>query len=195
MAKGRKAVFLDRDGVIIDLNVDFTAPKSFAVKSVEDIKLLPGVEKISALKKCGYLVIVVSNQPDIALGKINEKTRKDLEKTFELISKTNNLIFDGIYYCHHHPNSVNKKYAKNCDCRKPKAGMLTRASKDKGIDLSKSWVIGDSYTDILAGEKAGCRTILLNRVWSQANKCLPNFMVDEHLGDAIDIILKNDERK
>jgi len=98
---------------------------------------------------------------------MKEKLRKELKKQ--------DAEVDAEYYCLHHPEGINKKYTKICNCRKPKPGMILQAAKDHDIDLSKSWMIGDGITDIKAGQKAGCKTILIGRT-----KCdLCNLFEDE----------------
>ncbi len=118
----------------------------------------------SALKKIkeelGYQIIVVSNQPGVSkrqfsyaeLERMNLKIRKELSKV--------NCSFDGEYYCLHHPNALIKKYRKDCECRKPKPGLILRAAKEHGIDLERSFFVGDALIDVKAGKNAGCKTIL-----------------------------------
>lgn len=185
-----RAVFLDRDGVITNVNIDYSTSRSYAVRDLNELSLLPGVKDIIKLKKLGFKVIIVSNQPDVALGKISENTKQQLIKKFANILLENNIEIDDIYYCFHHPSSINKDYPTECDCRKPKHGMLSLASSKHDIELSNSWMIGDTFTDILAGKSVGCRTILLKRIWSQSIKCNPDFIVNGTLKDAIDLILQ-----
>lgn len=185
-----RAVFFDRDGVINDTDVDLSIPKSFAPRKPEDLRIFPGVaEIIRNLKNAGFVIIVVSNQPDIALGKIDESTRAALEGKFESLIKIEGIPVEEIYYCHHHPDSTNPDYPKNCDCRKPKPGMLIRAGRRYKINLEDSWVIGDTDKDINAGKAAGCKTILLRRPWSEEANCQPDFVI-ENLKESVDIILK-----
>lgn len=181
-----KAVFVDRDGVIVK-NIDGEAPKR-----VDDLKLnLESIPVMKRLKEKGYNIFVVSNQPDVALGKINENVKKTLLKKFAELLRRNNITV-GIYYCFHHPRGVIKKYTKDCNCRKPKPGMLLKAIHDHKINTSKSFIIGDRATDIKAGNLAGIKTILLDPNNSEQNYLLeynakPDFTIKK-LSDVIRII-------
>jgi len=174
MGKG-KAVFLDRDGVINELIYYREQGIVDSPFTVGQFRLFPGVgEAIRKLRDMGYKVILVSNQPGIAKGKISEETfdkvRQKMEK--ELAKKGASL--DGEYYCFHHPEAKVEGLRANCECRKPKPGLLLKAAKDMDIDLSQSWMIGDGLTDVKAGKQAGCRTILLGRM-----KCELCHLMDE----------------
>jgi D-glycero-D-manno-heptose 1,7-bisphosphate phosphatase len=171
-----RAVLLDRDGVINEIVYfqDFGVLDS--PLNPRQFKLLPGVTKaIRTFNHLGLKVIVVSNQPSIAKGKMTEeifervrlKMRRELEKRGARI--------DAEYYCFHHPLAKNAKYRVNCDCRKPKPGLILRAAKDFRLDLSKCYVVGDVLTDIKAGRTVGCRTFLIGNL-----KCdLCRLMEDE----------------
>lgn len=157
-----RAVFLDRDGVINEI-VHF--PELGVLDSPlnsKQFKLLPGAaEAIRIFNRLGFKVIVASNQPSIAKGKMTEeafervrlKMKKELEKRGAYV--------DAEYYCFHHPLASDLRYRVNCDCRKPKPGLLLRAAKDLKLDLSRCYVIGDSLTDIKAGKTVGCRSFLI----------------------------------
>jgi D-glycero-D-manno-heptose 1,7-bisphosphate phosphatase len=155
-------VFLDRDGVIVELVWD-EVDGSFEAPSLgEDVRLVPGAaEAIGRIRALGYRTVVVSNQAAAAKGKAS---RADLvaahERVVGLLSERGVLI-DDYRYCLHHPDGVEPTLTGLCDCRKPKSGMLLAASGDLGIELSESWMIGDSDADIEAGRNAGCRTILI----------------------------------
>ncbi len=151
-----KAVFLDRDGVIVK-NINGEASRK-----ASDLKLIKSsIPVIKKLQKKGFVVIVVSNQPDISLGLIDEKTKEEIAKKFrELLSKEK--INLDIYYCFHHANGVFKKYAKNCSCHKPKPGMLLRAINKYNIDPKLSYIVGDRASDIKAGSLVGVKTILVD---------------------------------
>lgn len=152
----KPAVFFDRDGIIVK-TVDNEAPIT-----PESMELNPEIiEVINKCRKLGYLVIVVSNQPDLALEKIDEKTSEDLQKKFIDLCSKRNILPDKIYYCMHHLNSNNPKYAIDCDCRKPKPGMLVKAVKELGVDMSKSSMVGDRASDIKAGLLAGVEKTIL----------------------------------
>lgn len=141
-----RAIFLDRDGVI-----NRKVPEMDFVKNPGELVYLPGVrEIISMLKNKGYIVIVVSNQSGINRGIIK---KEELEKIDGKLKK--DLGVDGIYYCPHLPE-------ENCLCRKPKTGLIERAARDFDIDVRKSLLVGDNDSDIIAGNGAGCRTIMVN---------------------------------
>lgn len=173
-----KAIFLDRDGVINEIIYHKEMGVIDSPFTVEQFKLLSAVAKaINKFHKLGYKVIIVSNQPGLAkdnftleiFEKMKGKMRKELKK--------NGAEIDAEYYCFHHPYAKVKKYKKNCDCRKPKPGMILKAAKDHNIDLAKSWMIGDGITDIKAGQTAGCKTIFIGRM-----KCdLCKLMEDERV--------------
>lgn len=139
-----KAVFVDKDGtLVVDVpyNVD---PARIALTPL-------AAQAIGALAAQGYHVIVVSNQPGAALGRFSEIQLKRVEARLrELLP-----ALDGFYYCPHAPDA-------GCGCRKPAAGLLERAAREHGVELSASWMIGDILDDIEAGRRAGCRTILLD---------------------------------
>jgi D-glycero-D-manno-heptose 1,7-bisphosphate phosphatase len=160
----RRAVFLDRDGVINALVPLPDDPRN-SPRNVDEFELLPGAaEAIKLLKEAGWLVIVVSNQPTVAKGK---STFADIEaitnKMRDSLSGKGAYV-DDVYYCLHHPDPkqvVRKSLLKECNCRKPKPGLLLQAAKDWDLDLYQSWMIGDSKTDIQAGQAAGCKTLLV----------------------------------
>jgi D-glycero-D-manno-heptose 1,7-bisphosphate phosphatase len=162
-AGGARAVFVDRDGVLNDLV--FNEEEGRVTSPVRSSELrvpafVPSTVKILR-DGLGYKVIVISNQPGVAKGqftlseleKMNSKIRRALAKQ--------GTSFDGEYYCLHHPAAKLKKYRVVCDCRKPKPGLLLKASREGGIDLGRSFFVGDSFVDVKAGKAAGCRTILV----------------------------------
>ena len=174
MVKEQAAVFLDRDGVIIE-DVNFiTRPEQvkFIDKSAEAISLLN--------KK--FKVIIVSNQPAVGRGLCNEEDAKKInEMVIFLLSKKNAKI-DNIYMCFHHPLKGIGKYKIECECRKPKPGMLLKAAREHNIDLSKSFMIGDKIGDIKAGHDAGCKTILVKTGYGGNdgfNDADPDFIVKD----------------
>ncbi len=160
----QKAVFLDRDGTINRLVPLPNDPRN-SPRNASEFELFPqSAEAITELKRFGWLIIVVSNQPNVAKGKSSFSDIEEMtnQMKHELARKGTEL--DDVYYCFHHPDPtqvVRKSLLKACDCRKPKPGLLLRAAQDWNIDLSQSWMIGDSETDIQAGHTAGCQTILV----------------------------------
>lgn len=154
----QKAIFLDRDGTINKYVGYLRTPEQF--------ELLDGVgEAIRKINLSGYLAIVVTNQPVIARGEVTVDGLQQIHNKMETMLGKEGAYLDGVYYCPHHPD---KGFAGEveelkivCECRKPKAGLLLQAAKDFNIDLSQSWMIGDSENDVLAGKNAGCKTALI----------------------------------
>lgn len=154
----QKAIFLDRDGTINKYVGYLRTPEQF--------ELLEGVgEAIRKINLFGYLAIVVTNQPVIARGEVTADGLQQIHNKMETMLGKEGAYLDGVYYCPHHPD---KGFAGEveelkivCECRKPKAGLLLQAAKDFNIDLSQSWMIGDSENDVLAGKNAGCKTALI----------------------------------
>lgn len=170
-----KAVFLDRDGVINEL---FYYKEQGIVDSpfiAEQVRLFPGVgEAIRKFKQMGFKVVLVSNQPGMAKGYLSEETFGEIQQKMESELAKEGVVLDGEYYCFHHPEAKVERLKANCECRKPKPGMLLQAAKDLGINLSESWMIGDGLTDVQAGKRAGCRTVLIGRM-----KCELCHLMDE----------------
>jgi len=149
-----KAVFLDRDGTIIE-DIGYPHERS-------KIKFLPRVSKaVRLLNENGFKVIVVTNQAGVARGYFTEETVKEINKYIQESLAKERAFIDKIYYCPHHVEGVIEEYRKECYCRKPNPGMIEKAAHDFGIDLENSFVIGDKSSDIEAGCRAGCKTILL----------------------------------
>jgi D,D-heptose 1,7-bisphosphate phosphatase len=160
-----KAVFLDRDGVINELVYHRERGIIDSPFTEEQFKLLPGVGKaINGFHRMGYSVILVSNQPGIAKGRLSQETFDHITKTMRQELAVEGAYIDREYYCFHHPEAKIDSLKVNCECRKPKPGMILKAAEDMSIDLSQSWLIGDNLTDIKAGKKAGCRTMLLGKM-------------------------------
>ena len=156
----QKAIFLDRDGTINNY-VGF-------LRHIDDFELIDGVaEAIRRINNSGYLAIVVTNQPVIARGEVSLEELNEIHNKLETLLGKEGAYIDGLYYCPHHPHKgyegERTEYKIECDCRKPKPGMLLKAAEDFNIDLSRSWMIGDDENDVLAGQNAGCKTIRLNK--------------------------------
>ncbi len=151
----QKAIFLDRDGTI-NKYVGF-------LNNIDDFELIEGVaEAIKAINQSGYLAIVITNQPVIARGEVTFSELREIHNKMETLLGLHGAYLDGIYFCPHHPHKGYKgevtELKFDCDCRKPKPGMLLKAASDYNIDLSQSWVVGDSVNDVAAGIAAGCNT-------------------------------------
>lgn len=150
----QKAIFLDRDGTI-NKYVGF-------LRNIDDFKLIEGVaEAIKLINQSGYLAIVVTNQPVIARGEVTWEELNEIHKKMATLLGKEGAYVDGIYICPHHPDKgfegERPEYKIDCDCRKPKPGLLLQAAKDFNIDLSESYMIGDSHRDVEAGENAGVK--------------------------------------
>ena len=155
----QKAVFLDRDGII-------NIYKGF-IRNINDFELNPGIaDAIKAINTSGYLCIVATNQPVIARGEVSFQQLEEIHNKMETLLGLEGAYIDGLYYCPHHPHKgyeneiVELKFV--CDCRKPKPGMLVKAAEYFNIDLSASYMVGDSKNDVKAGIAAGCKSVLIN---------------------------------
>ncbi len=146
MNKLKKAVFLDRDGVINKERTDY-------VKTISELEILPGItESVKSLKDAGFLVIVITNQSAVNRGLTNHDNIRDIHFAIQEYFKKNGTSIDAFFYCPHRPD-------ENCDCRKPKAGLLLKATDEFNIDLKSSWLIGDKDSDLQAAKIAGCKSI------------------------------------
>ena len=151
----QKAVFLDRDGTI-NKYVGF-------LRNIDEFELIDGVaDAIKKINASGYLAIVVTNQPVIARGEVSFEELEEIHNKMETLLGKEGAYLDAIYFCPHHPHKgyegERPELKFDCDCRKPKPGMLLNAARDFNIDLSQSWMIGDGENDIKAGQNAGCQT-------------------------------------
>jgi len=144
---------------------ELEATKKGIMDSSEHFSLINGVgEAIKKLRENDYKVILVSNQPGIAKGLLSRDIFIKIRKRMNRILAVSETRLDGEYYCLHHPEAVNPRLRTNCECRKPKPGLLLQASREMDIDLAQSWMVGDGITDIQAGKRASCRTILIGRM-------------------------------
>jgi len=145
----RPCVFFDRDGIVNE------APASRYVERWEDFYIQPGfVSALRVLQEKGYPAVIVTNQQGIAKGLYTERDLEDIHQRFRVLLRSHGTDVLDIFYCSHSEE-------ENCSCRKPKPGMLLEAAKKHGLDLKKSWMIGDSERDIEAGHNAGCRCIFV----------------------------------
>jgi histidinol-phosphate phosphatase family protein len=151
----RKAVFLDKDGTLIE-DVPYNVVPA-------RIRFMPNAERgLRRLSKSGFHLIVVSNQSGVARGFFRENELTAVERRIAEMFTECGVGVDGFYYCPHYIGGVVAAYAIECDCRKPRPGMLLRAAREQAIELRRSWLIGDILDDIEAGRRAGCRTVLLD---------------------------------
>jgi D-glycero-D-manno-heptose 1,7-bisphosphate phosphatase len=174
----RRAVFLDRDGVLNAAVVRDGLP--YPPRSVDEVEILPGVEEAcSRLDAAGFDLVVVTNQPDIARG----------TQTLDTVRRINDALLTAlplgeVVICPHDD-------ADGCDCRKPKPGMLVAVAERRGIDLSASFMVGDRWRDVVAGIRAGCRTLLIDRNYDERSVRADASVAD--LGEAAVWILEHDE--
>jgi len=157
----RRAVFLDRDGVLIRPIIRDRKP--YAATSPQEVHIIDGVpEACAELSRLGFLLILVTNQPDVARGKIS---RAFVDETNAALAKV--LGLDDVQVCDH-------DNANNCACRKPKPGLMTQAAKKLSIDLACSIAVGDRWRDIEAGRRAGCKTVFIDYGYDEALKEAPD---------------------
>lgn len=175
------AVFLDRDGVLnraIQENGHARPPDT-----LDEVEILPGVpEALQALKSRGYWLIVVTNQPDVARGRTSRAVVQAINALLQ-----ERLPLDQVLVCYHDD-------ADDCECRKPRPGLVLRAAEEHGIDLSRSYMVGDRWRDIEAGHRAGCTTILVDYAYSEPVVLQPDHRVNS-LSQAADWILSRSRQR
>lgn len=171
---GRPAVFLDRDGVLVEAIE--REGRAYAPLSLSGLRVVPGARReVARLREAGFLCFVVTNQPEVARGELPLPT---LEKMHGLLRRS--VVPDEIFVCAHDSSD-------GCACHKPKPGMLLAAGEKWGVDLARSFLVGDRWRDIEAGRAVGAFTILLERPYSESSTA------DAHvatLGEAVDLILR-----
>lgn len=150
----RPAVFLDRDGVLVD-ELDFLVDP-------EALRLYPGVAAaVHTLNALGWVVVVVTNQSAVARGLLDERGLGEIHERLREHLAQGGAHLDAIFHCPHHPTAGREPYRRVCDCRKPAPGLLQRAARLLGLDLARSWIVGDSARDLEAGAAVGVRGILV----------------------------------
>lgn len=170
-----KAVFLDRDGVLNRAIVRDGKP--YPPRNISELEILPGVEEaLQTLHDFGYLLIVVTNQPDVARGMSSKKSVEEINGNL-----TSHLPIDDFKTCYHDDKD-------GCECRKPLPGLILNAAKEYKIDLTKSFMVGDRWRDIEAGQRAGCKSFFINNRYLEAQPERPDFIVSSLL-EAKHIIL------
>jgi D-glycero-D-manno-heptose 1,7-bisphosphate phosphatase len=162
VSAGSAAVFVDRDGVINELVPDPVSGRQESPLRVDDVRLIPSVAAaLRALSDAGWCLVGVSNQPSAAKGLVALSELHAIQaRVLELLA-AEGARFDDFRLCVHHPEGVVPELAGECRCRKPAPGMLLAAADELGLDLGRSWMIGDTDVDMQAGRAAGCRTILV----------------------------------
>ena len=177
----RRCVFLDRDGILNRAIVRGGLP--YPPANLDEFQLLPGAaESCAALKAAGFLLVVVTNQPDVARGSQKRETVELLNHA--LISQ---IPVDDVRVCYHDGSDA-------CDCRKPRAGLLLDAARDWHIDLSASYMIGDRWKDIEAGVRAGCTTVFIDLGYSEKQPATPDTRVSS-LAEGVDWILARERAR
>jgi D-glycero-D-manno-heptose 1,7-bisphosphate phosphatase len=151
----RRAVFLDRDGTLVHVRHYPSRP--------EDLVLYDGlVTWLARLKAAGYALVMITNQSGIARGLFTAGDLNRMHDSLQASLRASGAELDGIYFCPHHPEGSVEEYAIECACRKPGPGMLHAAASDLDLDLDRSWFVGDILDDIEAGNRARCRTVLVD---------------------------------
>jgi len=186
-----KAAFLDRDGTIIE--------DTGYVGEISKVRFLPGASAgIKLLNDNGFKVIIITNQAGVARGFFTEERVKEINAYIRESLVQEGAMIDEFYYCPHHVEGIIEEYRKDCYYRKPNPGMIEKAVSDFDIDLDESFVIGDKYSDIEAGCRAGCRNILLTGEASQDGK-MENRVVSDHtahdLFEAVKWIIASGKRE
>jgi len=186
---GRRAIIMDRDGTVCE-EVGY-------VNHVTRVRLLPrSAEAIRRANEAGFQTVVVTNQAGVARGYFAEQLVDEVHDRVREMLAEGGARVDGLYYCPHHPDVGAPAYRKVCDCRKPRPGMLLRARDEMGIDLARSFMIGDSVRDVEAGHRAGATTVLVLTGYGRGEyeyqshgwSVKPDHVVDDLL-DAVDWIL------
>lgn len=178
-SRRRRAVFLDRDGVINRSLVRDKKP--CPPSSVEEVEVLPGVLRaIKELKKAGFVIVCVTNQPDVAR---RVQSRQTVEAIHEYLRRI--LVIDEIMVCYHDDDD-------QCQCRKPLPGMLLAAAKKYSINLKESFMVGDRWRDVEAGRRAGCVTVFIDHHYAESKQCYPDVSVSS-LPEAVDWILNHNK--
>lgn len=181
-AEMRRAVFLDRDGVINRALERESKP--YPPRNLDEFEILPDVPAACAkLKAAGFLLVVATNQPDVGRGTLAMEVVEKIHAHM-----TSQLPVDRVEVCFHSGAG-----ASDCDCRKPKPGMLRRAARELNLDLAQSWMVGDRWRDVDCGHAAGCKTIFIDCGYAEELKQKPDFYA-RNLGEAADIILTESKK-
>ena len=184
----RRAAFIDRDGVINRLVPDPSSGLPESPLSVGTVELVPGAAKgIARLKRGGWIVVCVTNQPAAAKGKISVADVMEIHDRVASLLAGQGAAWDGYRMCLHHPKGIVPELTRDCSCRKPRPGMLIAAAAEFAIDVSTSWLIGDTDADVEAGRAAGVRTALVTNPETK-HKRSENLTADLLVGDLDDAV-------
>ena len=188
------AVFLDRDGVVVELVWDEADGAFEGPTAGKEVRLVPGAaDAIRRIRSLDYRTVVVSNQPGAAKGKASQEELLEAHERVVGLLAEQGVMIDDYRYCLHHPDARDPALAQACDCRKPRPGMLLEAAAELDLDLARSWMIGDSDVDAEAGRGAGCRTILVENPRSAHRR--QDGAADYRVGDvsrAVQIVARED---
>lgn len=180
-----QAIFLDKDGTLID-----DVPHNVDPDLIELCDRAG--DGLHLLQQRGYHLFVITNQPGVAKGLFAEEALEPVEARLTELLSREQVVLDGFYYCPHHPEGALPDYSVDCDCRKPMPGLLLRAARDHDIDLSRSWMIGDILHDVEAGNRAGCRTVLIDNgnetEWQRSPERTPDLIVPDLYAAALAIM-------
>ncbi len=193
----RRAAFIDRDGVINALVPDPDSGLPESPLHPDEVRLLPGVaEALRSLAAADWLMVGVSNQPAAAKGKTSMAQLQAVQSRVVDLLAAEGAHFDDFRICFHHPDGVVPELTRECACRKPAPGMLLDAATELAIDLARSWMIGDTDADLVAGKAAGCQTILVQQRESghkRAGEARPDVAVPD-LGAGVALLLADREK-
>ncbi|HEX8615029.1 MAG TPA: HAD family hydrolase [Telluria sp.] len=187
-----RAIFLDKDGTLVD-DVPYNAePRRITLCSGAGAAL-------RLLARLDYRFFIISNQDGIAHGYFGEDAMGCIERRLADLLFREHLSLDGFYYCPHHPAGKVAPYAMACMCRKPMPGMLQRAAREHGIDLHASWMVGDILHDVEAGNRAGCRTLLIDKgnetEWQLGPHRVPTSIATDLYAAAVMIARHDEDRR
>ena len=186
----RPALFLDKDGTLVK---DVPYNSDPALIQFSDNAL----DGLNAIQSAGFAIFVVSNQPGVALGYFEERELSTIKSTLREMMQRAGLKLEDCYFCPHRPDATLPKYRVTCQCRKPNPGMLLNAARNYRIALNRSWMLGDILDDVEAGNRAGCRTILIDNgnetEWRLTTKERHPTFITTSINEACRIILTNHE--
>jgi len=179
-----KAVLIDRDGTLIEERHYLADPE----RVVLERRAIPALK---ALDEAGYLLILVTNQSGIGRGLITPEAFRAVQERIAALLEAHGLALRAVYHCPHHPTEARGPYLRECDCRKPRTGMLESAIREHDLDRAASFMLGDSPADIQAGRAAGLRTVLVRTGYGEetAKTARPDYVADDLYDAAVNFIL------
>ena len=162
----RPAVFLDRDGTLLE--------EAGYLDRIERLVFFPyGIDAVRLFNRAGFAVVIITNQSGVGRGMYEEAFVGRVHEVMRERMAAGGARIDAFYYCPHHPTAEIERYRRDCDCRKPGAGMLRQAAADLGLDLARSFTVGDKWTDVQAGTAAGARGILVRTGYGRSSELAP----------------------